>query len=186
MKLNKILTACAVAAALCLSADNLMAQAGGGAGFGGGGGRFGGGNFDPAQIQQQMVESIRTQLNITNDADWSAIQPLVQKVLDARTALGGGTRGGFAAMFGGGRRNGRGGAGGGAGGGLGANASVEAQALQKTIDDNAPAAQIKDALDKYEASQKTKQATLTAAQEALRAVLSAKQEAQATLMGLLP
>ena len=42
------------------------------------------------------------------------------------------------------------------------------QALQKAIDDDAPAAQIKDALDKYEASQKTKQAALTGAQEALR------------------
>jgi hypothetical protein len=58
--------------------------------------------------------------------------------------------------------------------------------LQDAIDNDAPAAQIKGALDKYEASQKTKQATLTAAQEALRGVLSAKQEAQATLMGLLP
>jgi hypothetical protein len=63
---------------------------------------------------------------------------------------------------------------------------VEQQALQNDIDNNAPAGQIKDALDKYEASQKTKQETLTAAQEALRGVLSARQEAQATLLGLLP
>jgi len=42
MKLNKILTLCAVAAALGLSADTLLAQAGGG--FGGGG--PGGGGFE--------------------------------------------------------------------------------------------------------------------------------------------
>jgi Spy/CpxP family protein refolding chaperone len=188
MKLNRILTMCAVVATLCLSADTLLAQAGGGGGnggggngFGGGGGgggrRGGGGNFDPAQFQQMQLDRIRTQLNITNDTDWAAIQPLIQKVLDARTALGNG-RGGF----GGGRRGG----GGGGNGGGNQTASVEQQALQNAIDNDAPAAQIKDALDKYEASQKTKQATLAAAQEALRQVLSGKQEAQATLLGLLP
>jgi hypothetical protein len=171
MKLNKVLTMCAVAATLCLSADTLLAQNGGG----GGGGR---GNFDPAQFQQRMMENIQTRLNFTNDTDWAAVQPLVQKVFDARMALGGG-RGGFGG-FGGGRRGGQGGQGG------GQTASVEQQALQDAIDNDAPAAQIKDALSKYEASQKTKQATLTAAQEALRGVLSPKQEAQATLMGLLP
>lgn len=177
MKLNKILTMCAMAATLCLSADTLLAQNGGGGNGGGGGG--GRGNFDPAQFQQRMMDRIHTTLGFTNDTDWAAVQPLVQKVLDARMALGGG-RGGFGGF--GGRRGG----GGGGGGGLGPNASVEQQALQKAIDDDAPAAQIKDALSKYEASQKTKQAALTAAQEALRGVLSAKQEAQATLLGLLP
>jgi hypothetical protein len=187
MKLNKILTVCAVVATLCLSANTLLAQAGGGGGGGfggggngGGGGRGGrGGNFDPAQFQQMQLQRIQTQLELTNDTDWAAIQPLVQKVIDARTALGNVGRGGF-----GGGRGGRGGQGGGGFGGQ--TASVEQQALQKAIDDNAPAAQIKDALDKFEASQKTKQATLTAAQEALRAVLSARQEALATLAGLLP
>jgi hypothetical protein len=179
MKPNKIFAMCAVAAALCLSADTLLAQAGGGGGGGGfGGGRGGGGNFDPAQFQQRIVDNIRTTLGFTNDTDWAAIQPLVQKVIDARTALG---TPNVRALFGGGGR--RGGGGGGFGG---QTASVEQQALQNAIDLNAPAAQIKDALDKYEASQKTKQAALTEAQEALRSVLSPKQEAQATLLGLLP
>ena len=195
MKLNRILTMCAVVAMLFLSAENLLAQAdaagngagngfggNGGNGFGGGGGRRGGGNFDPAQRLQMQMDNIRTQLEITNDTDWAAIQPLVQKVLDARTALGNAGRGGFGGR-GGGCRGGQGGPGGPGGQ---TTASLEQQALQKAIDDDAPAAQIKNALDRYEASQKTKQATLAAAQEALREVLSAKQEAQATLMGLLP
>jgi Spy/CpxP family protein refolding chaperone len=189
MKLNRIMTTCAVAATLCLSAGSLLAQNGGGGGFGGGGfggggfggggggGRGGGGNFDPTQMAQMQLQRYQTQLNITNDTDWAAIQPLVQKVIDARTALGNAGRGGFG---GGGRR------GGGGGGGFGGQTvSVEQQALQNAIDNDAPSAQIKDALDKYEASQKTKQATLTAAQEALRAVLTPKQEAIATLLGLL-
>jgi hypothetical protein len=194
MKLNQLLTMCAVAAALCLSTDTLLAQAAGGGngfgaggnaggnGFGGGGGRRGGGNFDPAARMQMQLENYRTQLNFTNDNEWAAIQPLVQKVLEAKTALGNANgRGGF----GGGRRGGNNQGGPGGPGGQ-TTASLEQQALQKAIDDDAPAAQIKNALDRYVASQKTKQAALTAAQEALRQVLSAKQEAQATLLGLLP
>jgi len=88
-------------------------------------------------------------------------------------------------------RNRGGGPGGGAGGGaLGPGGRFgqpdpAADALQKAVDDNAPAAQIKDLLAKYQASQKDKQAKLEAAQAGLRQVLSVKQEAQATLMGLL-
>ena len=160
---------------------------GGGPGGGGPGGGFGGGNFDPAQMQQMMMERYRTQLNITNDTDWAAIQPLIQKVMDARTAAGNGRggRGGFGGPGGGFGGPGGGGPGG-PGGPRGQTASVEEQALQNAVDNDAPAAQIKDALNKYEAVKKTKQAALATAQEALRAVLSAKQEAQATLMGLLP
>jgi hypothetical protein len=53
------------------------------------------------------------------------------------------------------------------------------------LDDNAPAAQVKALLEKYQAAQKAKQAKLAAAQADLRKVLSVPQEAQATLMGLL-
>jgi hypothetical protein len=187
MKQKNILTMCAMAAMLCLSSVTLMAQNDNGGGGGGGGGGRGGGNFDPAQFQQQMqqrqITNIRTQLGLTNDADWSAIQALVQKVLDDKRALG--TAGNSAlAGFGGGRRGGQGG--GNRLAGLFGQTSVEAQALQKALDDDAPAAQIKDALDKYEASQKTKLATLATDQEALRGVLSVNQEATATLLGLLP
>ena len=44
------------------------------------------------------------QLGFTNDTDWSAVQPLVQKVMDARRDVGMG--GGMGRMFG---RGGRGG-----------------------------------------------------------------------------
>ena len=197
MKLNKILTLCAVAAALGLSADTLLAQAGGGGGFGGGGpggggfggGGLGGGNFDPAQFQQQMqqrqIDNIRTQLDLTNDTDWNAIQPLVQKVLDDKRAIGN-IGNGMAGMFGGGR-GGPGGRGGNRMAGLFGEPSPEQQALQAAVDNNAPLAQIQNALDTYEKSQKAKLATLAKDQEALRAVLQkGKQEAAATLLGLVP
>jgi hypothetical protein len=181
MKLNQLLTICGVAAALMLSAGTVSAQNGNGGngGNGGGGGGGGGrnrGNFDPAQMQQRMMDRYRQDLNFTNDADWNAVQPLVQKVVDARMAVG---RGGFGR---GGRGGGQGGPGG--GGGFG-QPNPDRDALQKAIDDNASAGQIKDLLAKYQVSQKAKQATLAAAQADLRKVLTVPQEAQATLSGLL-
>ena len=184
MKINQLLAVCGIAAALFLGAGNVSAQndnGGNGGGQGGGGQGGGRGNFDPAQFQQRMMDRVRQQLNFTNDTDWSAVQPLVQKVMDAQRDA----RSGMGRAFGG--RN-RGGNNGGQGGGRGnffGQPSPEADALQKAIDDGAPAGQIKDLLDKYKASQKAKQDKLIAAQDDLRKVLTITQEAEATLLGLL-
>ena len=115
MKLNRIITLCAIAGALALSVGDIFAQDNGGGNGGNGGGQGGqgggqrrnrqgggpgGGNFDPAQFQQRMMDNIREQLNFTNDTDWSAVQPLVQKVMDARRDVGGaGMRGCLAAAI---------------------------------------------------------------------------------------
>lgn len=182
MKLNRIITLCAVATALALSVGNTFAQDNGNGGQGGGQrrNRQGGGNFDPAQFQQRMMDNIRDQLNFTNDTDWSAVQPLVQKVMDARRDVGfGGMRGMFRN-----RGGGQGGPGGGRGGMFG-QPSPEQEALQNALDADAPAAQIKDLLAKYKAAQQVKQAKLEAAQDALKAVLTTKQEAQAYMLGLV-
>ena len=108
------------------------------------------------------------------------IRALVQKVMDSRRDLGGFGR------FG--RRGGNGGDnGGGDNGGQrrGPEPSPEAQALQNALESNAPAAQIKAALERYRESQKEKQAKLEQSQNNLRKVLSSKQEAEAVLLGLL-
>ena len=206
MKLNRMITVCAVALTLALSLGDAFAQinnggGNGGGGFGNGGGNGGGGggngggrrnrggNFNPAQMMQNRLDNIRQQLDFTNDTEWSAIQPLFQKVLEAQQAARqGGGRGGF----GGGRRGGNNGPNGNnnngnanGGGQGGPQPSPEAQALQQAVDNDAPAAQLKDLLAKYNKSQKDKQAALTAAQANLRQVLTVKQESQATLMGLL-
>ena len=183
MKLNRIITLGAMAALLATSATSLLAQDDNGGGRRGRGG-FGGGNFDPAQFQQRILERYQDELGFTNDTEWDAVKPLVQKVMDAQMAERSGQMRG---MFG---RRPRGGNNGDQGnrpprGGMFGQPSPEAEALQKAIDDNAPSAQIKDLLAKYKAAQKTKQANLETAQSNLRAVLSTKQEAQATLMGLL-
>jgi hypothetical protein len=189
MKLNRIITLCAMALTLAVSAGSLLAQDNGNNNGGPGGNqqggqrrnRQGGGNFDPAQMQQRMLERVQEQLGFTNDTEWDAVKPLVQKVMDARRDVG---FGGMGRMFGGGRNR---------GGDQGGNArpnpfgqtSPEQEALQKAIDDDAPAAQIKDWLAKYKASQKAKQTKLEAAQAELKAVLTTKQEAQAYLLQLV-
>ena len=54
-----------------------------------GNGNFGNGNFNPQQIQQEsrqrLLDNLREQLDITNDAEWGAVEPLILKV---RAGLG--------------------------------------------------------------------------------------------------
>ena len=179
-----------MAITLAVSATSLMAQDNGGGGGNGGGGnggdqgggmrrQRGGGGFDPAQ----MMQRIQDRLGFTNDTDWQAVQPLVQKVLDARRDVGFG--GNMRALFQ--RRNNGGDQGGGQqrGGGMFGQPSAEETALQNAIDSDAPSGQIKDLLAKYKAAQKVKQDKLVAAQEDLKKVLTTKQEAQAYVLGLV-
>jgi len=187
MKMNQWLVACGIAAALFLNAGNVFAQEEGGLPPGGNGANGGGrrGNFDPAKMQQMMMERIQTELNFTNDTEWNVIQPLIQKVMDARRDIGFG--GGMGRMMRPNRDQGNNNnsSSNNRRGGFGQQTSAEAEALQKAIDDNSPAAQLKAALEKYQTAQKAKQTKLTIAQENLRKVLTPKQEAQATLLGLL-
>jgi hypothetical protein len=170
------------------------AQGGGRRNRGGGGGQGGGpGGFDPEQMRQRMNERMKEQFGVKDDAEWKLISERIEKVNDARREASGG-RGMFGMMGGpGGRGGGPGGPGGDAGGGgggrrgggFGGTPLPEAETLQKAIEANAPADEIKSKLAKYRTALKAKQEALEKAQEDLRAVLSVKQEAQAVLMGLL-
>ena len=168
---------------LCLSTLSLWAQENkdNNTDNGGNGRRNRAANFDPAQFQQRMLDSVKERLGFTNDTEWAAVQPLVQKVMDARRDTMGGM--GFGRI---GSRP------------PGSGESTEnrrnafftpnpdAEALQKAIDDKVPAAQVKDALEKYRTSRKDKTEKLATAQEDLRKVLTVRQEAQAALLGLVP
>jgi hypothetical protein len=123
-----------------------------------------------------MMDRYKEDLGFTNDTEWAAVEPLGQKVSEARMEA---MRGGFGGF---GRR---GGGGGGGGGAFGGQTDPDREALQQAIDNNAPAAQIKTLLDKYRASAKAKQAKLESAQADLKKVLTQKQEAAAVLAGLL-
>ncbi len=173
-QLNRWLLVAGMAAALGLASSALAQPQG----------RQGRGNFDPAQFRQQMMDDIKQRLEITDDSDWKAIQPLVEKVMEARRATMSGMGRG---MFGGPRRGGdnndpnarqR-------GGGMFGQPSPETEALQRAIDGKASNAELKAAIAKVAEARKAKQADLEKAQADLRKVLSLRQEAIATASGLL-
>ena len=145
-------------------------------------------NFDPAQMQQMMLDRYKQVLEVTSDDEWAAIKPLVQKVMEARMApfagMGRGMMGGPGRGGPGGGPNAQAGPGGGRPGMFG-QSMPEAEALQKAVDAKASKAEIKAALDKFVAARKVKQNELLKAQDSLRQVLTTRQEAAATLNGLL-
>ena len=144
------------------------------------------GNFDPEQARQRMMERLREQFEVKDDAEWKLISERITKVMDAQRA----TRS-FAGMggFGGGRRGGGGGGGdqGGRGGrgGFGGEPNPDVEALQKAVEDKAPADQIKAKLAKVREDRKAADAKLESAQDELKKVLSVRQEAVAVMAGLL-
>jgi len=126
-----------------------------------------------------MMDRYREQMGVKDDAEWKIIQERIEKVSDARREI---PRGGGFGGFGGGRGGGPGGPGGPGGG---AASSPEAEALQKAIESNASADELKSKLANYRNAVKQKEAKLEKAQASLREVLSTKQEAAAVLAGLL-
>jgi len=151
--------------------------------------RGGNGPRDPEEMRQRFAERMREQFGVTDDAEWKIIEGKIQKVNEARRAVGGGM--GFAAMGGlGGRRGGgdgdnNGGERGRRFGGFGGEPSAEVEDLRKAIDAKASADEIKTKLAKVREVRKANEAKLEAAQEDLRKILSVRQEAVAVMMGLL-
>ncbi len=173
-KLIELLAIPAIALAFVLSSANVAAQPGPG----------GPGGFDPRQfqqmIQQRMMDFIRERLVVTNDQEWKIIEDRLSKVMQARmdsmfTGLSGFAGMGF----------GRGGE-----GGQGRRLdfgppSPEADAVQKAIESNAPASEIKAKLERLREARRNKEAELARLRQQLREVLSLKQEANLVLMGVL-
>jgi hypothetical protein len=182
MNTRKLFTICGIAVALAAGAVGVSAQTNVANGLTGVVGS--GGQADPAQ--QRFMQRVHDGLGFTNDADWSAIQPLVQNVFEAQRDLapGGGVSRVPAVSRGASGTNGVSGA------RILRRAyfgptSPEAQALQKTLDENASADDVKTALTAYQAAQKVKRANLAQAQENLRKALTIQQEARATLLKVL-
>jgi hypothetical protein len=179
---SQFVTVSAMAAAFLLSAGSLVAQdnqPGGGRGGRGGPGGFGG---DPAQMQQRMLENIREQMAVKDDAEWKIIEERIIKVNEARRDVGFGGSG-MRRMF---RRPGGDNNDQGNRPRFGPEPSAEEQALDKAIDNkNASKDELKAAMAKYRTAQKDKQAKLEAAQEELKKVLDTKQEALLLSMGLV-
>ncbi|MGH7971508.1 MAG: OmpH family outer membrane protein [Limisphaerales bacterium] len=171
------------------------------------------GGFDPQQMRQQMMQRLRDQFEIPDDAEWKLVSERITKVMDARRAANSGGGPGGLGRFGGpgGPPPNRGGSsetggpvppGGDGGqnpptgaafngpppGGFGAfprEPDPELEALQKAIDAKAPAADLKAKIVELKAARAKKQAELEKAREDLRQLLSARQEAIAMTLGLL-
>lgn len=198
MKLNRWF-GLALATLVGLGAGSVLAQNNGNGGNGGNGGQgggqngFGGGrgfrNMDPAQRQQMMMDGIKSELEITDDSEWNALQPLVKKVLDGQQAVVGERMRGFFGRPRGGDNGGGGDQGGqrrgGGPGGMLGQPSPEAEALQRAVDSKASTAETKAALAKLVDARKNSQANLEKAQADLKKVLTVRQEAILTLRGLL-
>lgn len=156
------------------------------------------GNFNPEEFRQRMSERMKEQFGVTNDDEWKIISERIEKVSEARRAMGGGFGGfgggpggpgGFRGPGGGGgdRPPGDGNTGGDRGGFRGrGEANPEVEALRAAIEAKAPNDELKAKMAKVRESRKANEGKLAKAQEELRAVLNTRQEATAMLMGLLP
>jgi hypothetical protein len=135
-----------------------------------------GGGFDPARMEEMMMNRIHERLNAT-DTEWAAIKPLVSDVFKAQMQVGMGMRG----------RMGRGGPNAGPNAGPGAPAiSPETQALSDAVDSASTSnGELKTKLKAYRDMVKKNQDNLKAAREKLRAILTLRQEADLVLMGTL-
>ena len=141
--------------------------------------------FDPAEVRARQLDNYRESIGVKSEEDWKKLEPLVGKVMDAQTAARMGARFGF------GGRGGRGGGGGGGGGGgegrdrNRGQTNPEREALQKAIEEKAPADEVKAKLAKYRDARKEKETAVEKAQEELRKALTPTQEGGAVLAGLL-
>ena len=181
MKLSSLVLTAGVAALMCLTAAQTQAQGRQGGGPPG----QGRGNFDPDQMRQRMMDGVREQFQVKEDAEWQIIEQRITKVWEARRDVGTAGAGGMRMMArrpqGGdnppgdqpNRRQ------------FGGDPSPEEEALQKAIDSNASTAELKSAIAEYRESRKQKEAALEKAQQELKAVLNVKQEAIALRMGLV-
>jgi hypothetical protein len=134
------------------------------------------GNFDPAQMQQRMMERMQEQLGMSA-TEMKAVQPLLTKVMQLRRDLQGSQ---FRGMMGG---RGRGGAGQQDAPALTGLAKVQSELRALTESTSATSAQIKGKLTEYRKTREKIQQNLTAAQTKLVTVLTVKQEAICVMSG---
>ena len=145
------------------------------------------GNFDPQQMMQRRLDALREQMDVKEDAEWSAISAKITKVMEAQRDVMANQFRGMGGMM---RRN-RGGDTTGNGDQpqrarrFGMAPSATAEALQKAIDDKAPAAEIKEKLAALRTETQAKEAALEKAREDLKGVVTSRQEAILVLGGVL-
>lgn len=153
-----------------------------------GGRRRGGGNFDPEQFRQRMEERLKESLKVSGE-EWTALQPLIEKVTTKQRESMSGRFGGFGRGRDGGGGGGGGNAGGGGGGGGGRSeraGSAESEALRTAIESESTSPEdLKAKLAAVRAIRKKAADELAAAREDLKKVVTVRQEAVLVSMGIL-
>jgi hypothetical protein len=169
------------------------------------GGRGQRGDWNPQEMQQRMMEGLQMQLRASAE-DWTALEPRLQRVMQAQRDARGGGGGGWGGM-GGGRAAfgaGPGGAWGGPNAGRRGPASgpaADAQAgppqdetplmkatreLRDTLQaENPPAEEVAQRLAAYRAARDAADAELKTARDELRTIATQRQEAVLVMMGYL-
>jgi hypothetical protein len=178
MKLNQMLAIAGLTTLMLVGGNSVMAQSRG--------------NFDPAQMRQRLMDRLKEQMDVKDDAEWKIIEERIGKVMDARrdalaTEMGG--------MFGGSRSRGGGSDSSSTSssdsgssrrrGGFFGEPSPEVEALRKAVDDKAGKEEIQAKLSALRKANKEKQKALEKVQSDLKSVLDSRQEAVAVLNGLL-
>ncbi|HEY1683358.1 MAG TPA: hypothetical protein VGG19_01230 [Tepidisphaeraceae bacterium] len=141
---------------------------------GGGGGRR---RFDPQQMMQYRMNQVKEDLGASDD-EWTALQPKVQKVMEAQMEV---MRGRMRGRRGGGGFNGP------PGGDQASQSAVDkAMAdLQASVNSNAAADDLKNKLQALRDARAQAMADMTKAQADLKSLLTQRQEAQLVLDGVL-
>jgi hypothetical protein len=133
-----------------------------------------GGNFDPAQFRERMMNNIKEQLG-ANDDEWKVLSPKIEKLMtaqrDSRVGFGGGGRGPRP----GGDNN------------QPSTPVAKAQADLRTALENkdTPAPELAAKLAALRDARDKARADLTASQKELKEILTQRQEAVLVTMGML-
>lgn len=177
MSIRSVLLAAALGVAMISGSVSAQDQNQGGQGQNRQDGERRRGNWDPAQMQQQMMERMKEQLKAPDD-EWKVIEPKLSKVMTASRDL---RMGGF---------GGRGGMGGGGRGGDNNEPQTEVAKASRELrtaiqNDGASASEIEAKLAAFRAAREKAQEELKAAREDLKSVLTQRQEAVLVMMGML-
>jgi hypothetical protein len=186
-----------VIGSLCVAQPPVGGDRGARGGRGGDQGGPGQRQFDPAQMQQRMIEGFKQRLGV-DDAAWQVMQPRLMKVMELSRQTSGMGRGGM--MMGGfrGQRDGGPGGAGGPGGPQGdrrgpQGPTGEQTALEKAMtqlrttleNESASTEEIKKQLTAVRQAREKAKQELAVAQQELKQILTLKQEAQLLTMGLV-
>jgi hypothetical protein len=128
------------------------------------------GNSNPVEAQARLMDSLRGQLAVKDDAEWSLIAERITAILELRRSMGTG-RFGSSAGSGGNRPS--------------VVVTPEQAALHAALADNLSDAEITARLIRLREMRKQNETRLDQAHEDLRAVLTVRQEAVAVIAGLL-